>query len=240
MVIAIKSEVDSRVILYPLLRALWNHGSICVITSNKQVARLVDEDTGTFRDVTIYVDTSGATDDVMDEYDITEDSYQFIVLDNMGMSEFDKCLVPVGMAQSETFDTELQEMLCSEEYAKIHIIQYGTPSRDSKTLEAKKVRDKELTKASEEYNPADKFKDVDEERAKIVNKVYKTKFPTYEEIERVEALHVLPIIDPQMVPAFHEILKDVLGVDSNQFRKEVSKKDEYCSNLKSRDTSGLK
>ena len=51
MYIAIKSEMDSRPIIYPLMRCLMNYGSILVITNNKVFNRLIEsQESGGFRD----------------------------------------------------------------------------------------------------------------------------------------------------------------------------------------------
>ena len=93
MYIAIKSEMDSRVFLYPLMRALKNYGSMLVISSNRQLSRLIEDGEFGFRNIAVIVDMSGATDDVYNEYGIAAGDYDYIILDNVGAVEYDVCFV---------------------------------------------------------------------------------------------------------------------------------------------------
>ena len=57
MVIAIKSEMDSRVVLYPLMKACSIYGSVLVMTSNRYVRRVIDDqEYSTFKNIAVLVD----------------------------------------------------------------------------------------------------------------------------------------------------------------------------------------
>ena len=91
MFICIKSEIDSRPLLYPLMRTLWNYGSILLVTSNRFVNRLIDDaETNNFRNATIVIDTDGATDDIMEDYGYAPTDFDFVILDNMGVTDCDE------------------------------------------------------------------------------------------------------------------------------------------------------
>ena len=81
LIVAIKSEMDSRPLLYPLIRVLNNYGNLCVITSNKQLNRLIeDEDNGGFRNIRVIIEESGGVDSVYQEYGIVPEDFTFLIL----------------------------------------------------------------------------------------------------------------------------------------------------------------
>ena len=56
MEIAIKSEADSRILIYPLIKTLYNYGTVAVYTSNKAVSRLIENELeGGFKNIRIIV-----------------------------------------------------------------------------------------------------------------------------------------------------------------------------------------
>lgn len=236
MYIAIKSEIDSRVLLYPLMRALRSYGSVLVITSNKQLNRLIDDEAeGGFRNIRIIIEESGATDDVFEEYGIVSGDYDFVILDNIGVTDYDVYLLPLGERHSESFDEDVK-MLLSEDDGKVKIIQFGKPP---KAEPAKRKDKKEKETVSEEYNPADKFNISIEEQKKAEEqkKLVCVPFPSYQDIENVEANHRFYEINQNLVTALYTIFKDVLLVEKIQFQKEVRKKDESSGYIKSRNST---
>ena len=101
MYIAIRSEVDSRVLVYPLMKALWEYGSILLVSSNKQYRRLIEEtDTMTFRNITVLVDENGSADEIIDANFVSKVDYDFVIFDNVSCVDYDVCLVPLGVAFS--------------------------------------------------------------------------------------------------------------------------------------------
>ena len=49
------------------MRALKNYGSMLVISSNRQLSRLIEDGEFGFRNIAVIVDMSGATDDVYND-----------------------------------------------------------------------------------------------------------------------------------------------------------------------------
>lgn len=249
MLISIKSEIDSRVLVYPLIKTLRAFGSILVITPNKQLNRLVEDvDTRTCRDITIIIDTDGTADDAYTEYDVDQKDYDFVILDNMAAIDYDVLLVPLGELSSPDFDDDLQLLINSDEASKIKIIQFGkTLSKQnsnkhsaSEVKQPKKSTSNNSTDVSndEDYDPAEKFR-VKQEVKKVEGiKTYKCKFPVYEDIEVVESEHRFYIPDEGMCSAFYDIFKNQVQTNSNDFRKVVQKKDEYSGYIKSRSSIG--
>lgn len=241
MNIAIKSEIDSRVLLYPLMRSLRSYGSILVISSNRQLRRLLDDDETGFRGYRIIVEESGATDDIYDEYGIAEGDFDFVILDNMGVIDYDLCFIPLGAKHTESFDDDVKLMLESES-DKIMIVQFGKPSKNSHSTAATKPSPKRKGKdaeVEEDYDPAEKFRLTEEQKQKerVRGKVAMVPFPSYQDIENVESEYKFYEVNANLVNVFYEALKEELAVDKNQFQREVRKKDESSGYIKSRNST---
>ena len=96
MNISIRSEADSRILVYPLIRALYNYGTICVITNNVYMKRLIDVDTmeGGFRNVRVIVQPDGDLEDALEQEEMFKDKYSFVIYDNMGATDYDiECII---------------------------------------------------------------------------------------------------------------------------------------------------
>lgn len=242
MYIAIRSEVDSRVLVYPLIKSLWEYGSVLLVSSNKQIRRLVeDEDTMTMRNITILVDEVASADEILGGYGIKNEDYDFVILDNVGAVDYDVYFIPLGALHSPEFDETVNMMLTSEEADKVYLFQFGKQVKKPVTKEKKPARGKTATAREAESFEGYEAPEVDNERQpkrKDIGKPANCKFPTYENMEMVEAEHKFYNPDEGMVAAFYQIFKDRLAVDSNQFRKEATKKDEYSGYIKSRNTIG--
>lgn len=234
MLVAIKSEMDSRPLLYPLIRVLNNYGSLCIISSNKQLNRLIeDEDNGGFRNIRVIVEESGAVDSVYYDYGITGDDYTFIVLDNMGVMEYDVLVVPVGDTISEDFQEEI-DLLKTD--VNVRFIQFGKAAKKSSDRSKKEERKPSRRKRGEELpeedfeddDPVEKFKvhtDIDEE-FNVSERFYGCKFITYNEIEDMESKYILPKPGTELANAFYDIFKDKFAVDKRTYDKEVRRDDE--------------
>lgn len=231
MIIAVKSETDSRVLVYPLLRAVKSYGSILLISSNRALERLIiDEDEGGFRGIRVIIDNSDAADDITAAYGIKPGDYDFVILDNLGAIEYDKYFVVLGSKQSDLFIEDVKYTLMSDEADKVTVFQFG------KSVDQARI--KELTEVHKsngsEYDPAEKFRQNDEKRKreKVNSKIASIPFPQYQQIEDVEALHVFYEVQPPLVDRFYEALKDVLSVERIQFQKELRKKDANSSGIR--------
>lgn len=233
MIVAIKSEMDSRPLLYPLIRVLNNYGTLCVISSNRQLERLIeDEDNGGFRNIRVIVDESGGVDSVYKDYGITKDDYSYIILDNMGAMEYDVLVVPVGEVISEEFQEEV-DLLKTD--VNVRFIQFGKSSKKSERPKredkksSRRRRNEELPEEDlEDDDPAEKFKvhtDIDEE-FNVSERFYGCKFINYDDIEAMESKYVLPKPGTELANAIYDIFKDKFGVDKRTFDKEVKRDDE--------------
>jgi len=243
MIIAIKSEMDSRPLLYPLLRALHKHGSICLLSSNRIVSRLIeDDDNGGFRNIRVIVDEDGATDTVYQEYGINQNDFDFIILDNMGSVEYDLLLVPVGLVTTEEFQADI-DLLKRE--ANSRFIQFGKGGKSRKASKPTKPiksnnqrRGKHEESEEDDDNPADQFKveiSLDEE-FKVGERWYNCSYPTWEDIEKMEALYKFPIPSAELITALYDIFKIQIGLDKRTFEKEMKIEDKITGKAASVNT----
>lgn len=236
MNIAIKSEMDSRVVLYPLMRSLKSYGSIVVISNNKQLKRLIDdEEEAGFRNIRVIVD-EGTTDEILEAYGIAEGDYDFVIQDNVGSLDYHLCIVPLGLSQSIEFDEDIELMLEGDQPDKIKQIQFGRAAVKARSQTDKESKGK--SKHQEEYDPAEKFRNKDSDTNKRVEmRIPNVSFPTYQNIEELEATHKFYDLSGQMITAMYDILKEIVLVGKSQFEREVRKKDESSGYYKQRDTT---
>jgi hypothetical protein len=155
--ISIKSEIDSRVILYPMMKCLRPLGNVLIVTSNKQVCRLIEGDyEGDFRNFHILFDTDGGTDELLQETGISPEDYTYVVYDNVGVIEQDKLIIPIGPIVSENFESE---MMYLGEDRNTHILRFGksikkpTPkppvlTREEKKEEAERLKQEAIARKS--------------------------------------------------------------------------------------------
>lgn len=205
MIIRIRSEIDSRVLLYPLLRCIFNYGSTLVVTTNPMIKRLIDGKLdGEWRNISVVVAESGNTDDIFEEQGIALNDYDFTILDNMGSVEYDYTLFALGKYHSEEFEDEVA-MVYADEPEKTKLVQFGKPPQVKK--------EKRDSKEPAKYE------------------FFQTAFPTYEDFETVEGTGLFPKVDTKIGKLVYSILKDTLGISENIFMREVGKKDESSGNI---------
>lgn len=246
MIISIKSEIDSRCVLYPLMKACYQYGTVAVITSNKFVKRLIDDkEFNTFRNIDIYYDELGASDDVYRANGIDKLDFDFIILDNMGVSEYDRCICLFGSKQSEIFMEDKKLMEESEDVSKIVFVEFGnskSSSRDTRTEEkkskpsrnrgnngAQQTQDENVV--PEGYDPAEKFRSMvkTEKRKEVI--IFKAPFPSLADFEMVEGLGKFYNMPDKLIPVFYEIFGKKLNIVDNEFRKGLKKVDESGYNI---------
>lgn len=212
MVICIKSEIDSRVMIYPLLRSLYNHGSVLLLTTNPAIKRVIEGDYyGSWRNMTIIVSETGDTDDVCSEYGIAEGDYDFVIMDNMGTLEFDCMYVLLGKYHTEEFSNDVKYLI-EEDPSKITLVQFGNPP----TMEKKKPEKGQERGRVPEGNTVSKVQ---------------LQFPKYEDFESVEGTLLFPRVDAKLVKDIYKRIKDVIGLEESIYTREVGRKDESSGHL---------
>ncbi len=280
MYIAIKSEMDSRLIIYPLMRCLMNYGSILVITNNKVFNRLIEsQESGGFRNITILVDSADSADDICADYRVAVGDYDFVILDNLGSSECDVYIMLASTYVTPEFDDEI-EMLLNDDTLQSVLFQFGgvsgkervrkevvvdeaeedaeqpdeTPKQRRERLKQEKAaqaaakreekrkeqeeRQRRKRKGSddvpEDYDPAEKFRALTMGKSVRAKKSVQVPFPPMQDLEKLEAEHIFPTVDPKVYDALYELLKGELAVLKNDFQKEVRRKDEGGGNIRTR------
>lgn len=137
MNIAIRSEADSRMLVYPLIRALYNYGSICVVTNNVYMNRLIDTDTmeGGFRNVRVIVCTNNDLEDIIEEERLNAELYEYVIYDNVGFQDFDIECVIITSRVSESY---LQEVIWMVGEEGTVIFRFGEGIKPPKEKKEKK------------------------------------------------------------------------------------------------------
>lgn len=146
MNISIRSEADSRILVYPLIRALYNYGTICVITNNVYMKRLIDVDTmeGGFRNVRVIVQPDGDLEDALEQEEMFKDKYSFVIYDNMGATDYDIECIIITSRVSESY---LQDIvwIIGEEGTNVFRFGPGAPA-------PKKEKEKKQSKGKAKKN----------------------------------------------------------------------------------------
>lgn len=242
MVIAVRSEMDSRPLIYPLLRVLKDYGKVGLVSDNKQVRRLLDsEEDGACRNIRVIYDESGATDTVFEEYGIVPEEYDFLILDNMGATEYDMLIIPLGEVVTDEFQYDVDEL---KKDANTRFVQFGKapkkvtdkskgkapkprPAKKARPRKGEPVEGEPVEEIEEEDDPAEKFRveiSIDEE-FNVSERFYGCEFPAYQDIEDMEAKHIFTKVGPKMGEAIYDIFKDRLGIDKRMFMKSISTPD---------------
>lgn len=221
------------------MRVLKDYGSVCVLSDNKRVQRLLDsEEDGSCRNIRIIYDESGASDSVFEEYGIVASDYDYLILDNMSAVEYDVLLVPLGEVVTDDFQLDIDEL---KKDANTRFIQFGKVGKKSggkgtakkerpargKAARPSKVNRGEQAEEEEDDDPAAKFRSevsIDEEY-NVSERFYGCDFPTYQEIEDMEAKHIFMKVGPKLGEAIYDIFKDRLGIEKRMFLKAIATPD---------------
>lgn len=231
MRILIKSEMDSRPLLYPLMRCLLNHGSIVVITTNKYLTRLIDNELeGGFRNIRIIFDERGAIDETYKDYGIVEGDFDFEIIDNAGATEYDYLLIPISNRVSETFRDDIEPVL---DIPTTAVIRFGKKESTPKE-KIKKKKGIVVEHEDTAYTPESKWQQRTADEV-IVEKLSGTgtwvPFPTFQDVELLEGQHKFYVMDRSIAVELHNILGLALNVEQRYFIKEVMTKDESSGNI---------
>lgn len=235
MIVAVRSEMDSRPFLYSMLRVLSTIGKVCLVSSNPIINRLIDDESDSgFRNITVYVDSDGAVDSVYEDYGIKVEDFDFIILDNMGAIEYDVLIVPIGEVVTDNFQEEI-DLLKTD--VNVRFVQYGKPQKKQATKETKTSKsrlnrnkdkgNKEPVESDEADDPTSKFRteiDIDEEY-NVSERFYNCTFPTWQDIENLESRHQFFKLDQKVIDAIYDIFKRQLNVDKRQFDKTFKRED---------------
>lgn len=162
MNISIRSEADSRILIYPLIRALYNFGTICVITSNVNMKRLIDVDTmeGGFRNVRVIVQPDGDLEEAMNSDDMYKGKYDFTIFDNMGATDYDMEFIIITSRVSESY---LQDIVWIIGEEGTHVFRFGAGAPASKDKDKKSKDNKKPKKKGKKGEEAEDDEQEDED-----------------------------------------------------------------------------
>lgn len=177
MNIAIRSEADSRMLLYPLIRALYPYGTICVISNNIYLQRLIDIDEfeGGFRNIRVIVDTSGDMEYVTETEDLYQGKYDFVIFDNFGTTDFDMEFIIITSRVSEIY---LQDILYVIGEPNTHIIRFGAGSGNKNKKDGNNSGNRDRNKKKPE---------TEKQKARRHRKMTEEEIAAEEEAERMAA-----------------------------------------------------
>lgn len=241
MEIAIKSEADSRVLLYPLIKALYPYGTIAVYSSNRILTRLIENELeGGFKNIRIVVSPEADLEAAKISDEFYQGKYDFCIYDNMGAVDYDVLLAIVTNRISESYTSDLVYVASDD---KTHIIKFGSPAPAIK--DAKKSSAKDAKKSSAKDN-ADTNQEEDREFNKwqvqktdedILQEILNSKeirwckFPTFDAIEAMESRYIMMTPGDDVIREIYKIFGPALSIDERQFTKGARVKDESSSNI---------
>ncbi len=251
MEIAIKSECDSRVFIYPLLKCLHNYGTICLFSNNPYVRRLIDdEESQGFRDIVVIPVENGDLDAALDLDGYTTGKYDFTIFDNVGRIDYD---ILIAIVTNKITDGFRDDILYIIDEPSTQIIKFGKPGKAKKpapTKVPKKKKGKNGEEPEEEVAEVDTSAKQEEEISASYNKwrIEKTdedyftdkisdknakwcSFPSYDAIERMESMHEFIVPDDNIVSEVYRLFGKYINIDERMFRKGVKVKDESSGNV---------
>ena len=241
MEIAIRSEVDSRVLVYPLIKVLATYGTVAVYTSNKFFSRLIENELeGGFKNIRIVVSPEEDIEAAKESDEYYKNKYDYLILDNMGASDYDMMIAIVTSHLSDNYTSDLLYIISEE---KTHIIKFGSPAKgakDAKKPPKKPKKGEEPDLDDDEFNSFNKWDNTktDEEILKelLADRESKwVKFPTFEAIENMEARHIFITPDDTLIKELFRLFGESLSIDERMFTKGARVKDESSSSISGTD-----
>ena len=242
MEICIKSETDSRIFLYPLIKVLSNYGTVCVYSSNRMLTRLIENDMeGGFKNIRIMVSTEADLDACKESDEWYKGKYDFCIYDNMNIQSYDILICLVTNRLSETYVQDLTYLITDP---KVHIIKFGAPAPITKDKNEKpKKETKPKGGAVEEDFDDTEFnkwhvEKTDEEllTEALSNRETKwCKFPSLESIDQMESRHIMLTPDDGLIKELFRLFGEKLNVDERMFTKGARVKDESSSDISGTD-----
>ena len=236
MEIAVKSECDSRVLVYPLIKALYNYGTIAVYSSNRNFTRLIENELeGGFRNVRIVVNTEADLDSAKMSDEYFKDKYDFVIYDNMGAIDYDMLICIVTNRLSENYASDLVYIAPD---SKTHIIKFGAPAPLAKGEKVEKPKTKKSAQPTDEeleenrdfnkWNVEKSDEEILQER--LSDKELRwCKFPTFDAIEAMEARYKMIVPDDTLIKELYKLFGSYLAVDERMFTKGARLNDEGSS-----------
>lgn len=239
MDIAVKSEIDSRVLVYPLIKVLSLYGSVAVFTNNKSFTRLIENELeGGFKNIRVIVSLDADLEAMLDSDEFFKGKYDFCIFDNVGYTEYDIMLVPIANHLSEDFMNDLVYAVTDN---KTKVIKFGSPAPAIKKEKGSKPEKKKKGAVEEEVDDNfNKWKNEksDEEILQeiLMDKELKwCKFPSFDAIENMESRGLMLTPDDSLIKELYKIFGFYVSVDLHQFTKGARLNDKSGVNINGTD-----
>lgn len=240
MEISIKSETDSRILLYPLIKVLSNYGTVAVYSSNRILTRLIENDLeGGFKNIRVVVSPEADLEGVKESDGWYRGRYDFCIYDNMGATDYDLCICIVTNRLSESYVDDLTYLITD---SKTHILKFGSaaPMIKEKGVKPEKVKKGVEDASDEDDTTFNKWKTekTDEEilQEALADRNAKwCKFPSLEVIDQMESRHKMMVPDDGLIKELYRLFGSHLSIDERMFTKGVRMKDESSSDISGTD-----
>lgn len=231
MKIAILSEIDSRIVLYPLLKCLQQYGSIRVYSSNVAIQKFAENCNNVFENIEIYADASADLETLLEETYWHEEDQTFTIFDNIGATEYDAGLVVVSAAQSPDYISDVLYTIANDNTT---ILKMGKPySEKSKA----KTATRDLKKLAEDDDPDYNKWAVEESDQEILDRKLRDAnsrwipMITLEDILRLETMYKFFKPNSEFAKVIYPIVKKVSNVDERDYLKGVERINESSNNI---------
>lgn len=211
MKICIVSEMDSRIIIYPMMQILSKFGKVAVVSPKRSMRRLLDGDTvGEFCGIAFDLDRD-------EEHEIPEADY--VIVDGAHTEDADLIIGVVGAAISENFAYDLEVLI---ENPTMHVLKFGKPLPAPKNApKKKKSPEEEVPEYSTQLSMEEKLvKLLTERKSKWIPLI------SIEDVEMLEAIHKWPKINTVLASELFRIIGNKLAADEHVFMKEASRQNE--------------
>lgn len=148
MKIAIKSEADSRMLVYPMLKVLSQLGTTALFTSNPYCSRLIeDELEGGFRNIVIVPVLDDNLRKAEEDDEMYEGKYDYTLYDNVGCIDYDYLICIVTNHITEHYIEELKLVIDED---NVHVIKFGKPAPKKSEKKEKTPKKPKKRKGEEE------------------------------------------------------------------------------------------
>lgn len=170
MKIAIKSETDSRTLVYPLLKVLNQYGTVALFSSNPYTARLIeDELEGGFRNIVITPVLNDDLREAEEAEELYDDKYDYIIYDNVGCIDYDYLIFIVTNHITQEYMDDIKLVIDED---GVFVVKFGKPAPKKGSAKPKKpIAKKAKGKKGEEV--AEETEEVEVAQSKNINDILK-------------------------------------------------------------------
>lgn len=236
MEIAVKSETDSRILVYPMAKALSLYGTVAIYTSNRMMTRLIENELeGGFKNIRVVVSPEADLEFIKESDEYLPGKYDYLIYDNVGALDYDILIAVVTNRLSESYTYDLVALSADK---KTRMLKFGSPAPALKTGKSSKAKKGEAAEEeAEDFNKWSNEKTDEEIFQEMINDHDSAwvKFPSFEEIELMESRHNMMCPNDTLIKELYKIFGEHIAVDLRQFTKGARIKDESGSDISGTD-----